>query len=98
MSVVSTSHTQSLTSFELRNTTLTLVALVLRTNDLTVLAHALEEQFGQTPLFDHDPVVIALSPLAALSEPVDFPTLIALLRERRMLPAGVEGGSPAQME
>ena len=97
MSVVS-SHTQPLTSFELRNTTLALVALVLRTGDLTVLAHALEEQFGQTPLFDHDPVVIDLSELAASSEPIDFPALIALLRERRMQPVGLEGGSPAQME
>jgi septum site-determining protein MinC len=97
MSVVS-SHTKPLTSFELRNTTLALVALVLRTGDLAVLAHALEEQFGQTPLFDHDPVVIDLSELAAASEPIDFPALIALLRERRMLPVGLEGGSPAQME
>ena len=98
MSVVSTSQTQSLTSFELRNTTLAVVALVLRTGDLTVLAHALEEQFGQTLLFDHDPVVIDLSALAGQSESVDFEMLSALLRERRMLPVGVEGGSAAQMQ
>jgi septum site-determining protein MinC len=98
MSAVS-SHTKSLTSsFELRNATLALVALVLKTTDLTVLAHALEERFGQTPLFDHDPVVIDLSQLDAAVGEIDFGALAGLLRAHRMVPAGVEGGSVAQME
>ena len=98
MSAVS-SHSKSLTSsFELRNATLALVALVLKTNDLTVLAHALEERFGQTPLFDHDPVVIDLSQLDPEAVEIDFAALVALLRSHRMVPAGVEGGSVAQME
>src|SRR5215217_7887175 len=98
MSVVSSQSKSLASSFELRNATLALVALVLRTSDLTVLATALEERFGQTPLFDHDPVVIDLSQLEPDAEPLDFVALIALLRGHRMVPAGVEGGSAAQNE
>ena len=98
MSVVSSQSKSLASSFELRNATLALVALVLRTSDLTVLAAALEERFGQTPLFDHDPVVIDLSQLEPDVEPLDFGALVALLRAHRMVPAGVEGGSVAQNE
>ncbi|MEO6746177.1 MAG: septum site-determining protein MinC [Caldimonas sp.] len=98
MSVVSSQSKSLASSFELRNATLALVALVLRTSDLTALAAALEERFGQTPLFDHDPVVIDLSQLEPDAEPLDFGALVALLRAHRMVPAGVEGGSVAQNE
>ena len=99
MSVVSSST--SIPSFELKNATLTLLALVLRTTDLDLLARAFEERFGPTPaLFDHDPIVLDLSQVAANEEAdagIDFEALTALLRARRMLAVGVEGGSPAQM-
>ena len=99
MSVVSSQSKSLASPFELRNATLALVALVLRTSDLTVLAAALEERFGETPLFDHDPVVIDLSQLEPdAAEPLDFGALVALLRAHRMVPAGVEGGSVAQNE
>ena len=85
--------------FELRNATLALVALVLTTTDLERLAQALEERFGPTPaLFDHDPVVIDLAAVATAEEPIDFERLRDLLLARRMLPVGIEGGSPAQVE
>ncbi|MEO7007950.1 MAG: septum site-determining protein MinC [Caldimonas sp.] len=99
MPVVSSST--SIPSFELKNATLTLLALVLRTTDLDRLAYAFEERFGPTPaLFDHDPIVLDLSQVAANDEAdagIDFEALTALLRARRMLAVGVEGGSPAQM-
>ncbi len=75
-----------------------MVALVLRTTDLEHLSHALDERFGQTPLFDHDPVAIDLAAIAGDPTPVDFDALAALLRRHRMLPIGVEGGSAGQME
>ena len=68
------------TPFELKNATLTLNALVLRTTDPELLSHALAERFGETPLFDHDPVVLDLSGLPADAPPIDFEALIALLR------------------
>jgi septum site-determining protein MinC len=85
--------------FEIRNATLTLVALVLGTADPDLLGQALDERFGATPaLFDQDPVVIDLSRLQDVAEPIDFEAVVARLRAHRMLPVGVEGGSPAQRE
>ena len=96
MSVVSSST--STLSFELKNATLTLLALVLRTTDLDLLSHALEKRFGPTPaLFDHDPIVIDLAQIAETDASIDFEALTAVLRVRRMLPVGVEGGNPEQM-
>jgi septum site-determining protein MinC len=84
--------------FELRNASLALVALVLRTTDLDLLAHALDERFGQTPLFEHDPVAIDLRAVADDPAPLDLEALTALLKRHRMLPVGVEGGNARQME
>ncbi len=90
---------QSTTLFELRNASLALLALVLRTGDLGQLERALEERFGATPaLFEHDPVVIDLSPIGADRADLDFAALQALLRARRMLPVAVTGGNAAQMQ
>jgi septum site-determining protein MinC len=90
------SPTDAPQTFELKNATLTLNALVLGTTDPEVLSDALEARFGETPLFDHDPVVLDLSQLPADAPPIDFEALAALLRRHRMLPAGVEGGTPEQ--
>lgn len=92
------SSTPSSSVFELRNASLSLIALVLKTTDPGLLGRALEERFGQTPLFDHDPVAFDLSLVAGDPAPIDFEALVRLLRERRMLPVGVEGGSAAQHE
>jgi septum site-determining protein MinC len=83
--------------FELKNATLTLMALVLKTGDLRDLDHAFEERFGSSPPFDHDPVVIDLSALGDDVE-VDFERLIVRLRALRLVAVGVEGGSEAHVE
>jgi septum site-determining protein MinC len=97
MSPVSRSS-QAPSPFEFRNASLALVALVLRTTDLEHLSQALDERFGQTPLFEHDPVAIDLAAVADAPMPIDFEALAALLRRHRMLPIGVEGGSAEQMD
>lgn len=85
--------------FDLKSASLTLVALVLKTPDLAALAQELERRSADAPgLFDNEPVVIDLAPVAAEPEPIDFAALVALLRERRMLPVAVKGGSAAQRE
>ena len=78
---------------------MTLVALVLRSADPGVLAAALRERLEQTPaLFDHDPVVIDLAPLRdCAGDGIDFDALVALLREHRIAPVAVKGGSESQM-
>ena len=74
------------------------MALVLKSTDVTALASALEERFGTTPsLFDHDPVVIDLQAVRDAPEPIDFEALAALLRQHRLQPVGVLGGSEDQM-
>ena len=83
--------------FELKNATLTLMALVLQTGDLRDLDRAFEERFGPSPPFDHDPVVIDLSALGDDVE-VDFEGLLVRLRRLRLVAVGIEGGSEAHVE
>ena len=84
--------------FDLKSAALTAMALVLKSTDLAALASALEERFGTTPsLFDFDPVVIDLAAVRESEDPIDFEALAALLRQHRLQPVGVLGGSEDQM-
>jgi len=83
---------------ELRSAALTLIAVVLKTTDLDILAAELEQRASVMPgLFDDEPVAIDLSRVRDLDEPVAFDDLIALLRRHRMVPLAVRGGSFEQM-
>jgi septum site-determining protein MinC len=85
--------------FELKSAALTLVAVLLRTTDLGLLAQAFDARFGDAPeLFDQDPVAIDLSAVRDAAGPIDFAALIALLRRHKMQPIGAKGGSALQME
>ncbi|HJV95632.1 MAG TPA: septum site-determining protein MinC [Albitalea sp.] len=85
--------------FDLKSAALTLVALQLKTTDLSLLESELERRFGDAPaLFDQDPVAIDLSALRDEPDPIDFSALIALLRRHKMVPVAARGGSAAQME
>lgn len=85
--------------FDLKSAALTLVALVLKTSDLGVLAAELEARFGEdTALFDGDPIAIDLSALRESDAVIDFVALIELLRSHKMAPIAVKAGSAAQME
>ena len=85
-------------AFELKDTSLPLVTVVLHQADAAVLADELQQRLGDTPnFFDDDPVVIDLAPLCEREEPLAFAELVAALRKHRMRPALVTGGSAAQM-
>lgn len=85
--------------FDLKSATLTLVALVLKSPDLQVLATELKSRFGDSPgLFDRDPLVIDLAAIAAEDAPIDFAALCELLRNYKLLPLAVKGGSESQMQ
>lgn len=91
-------HVNASTVFDLRSAAFTLVVVVLKTTDLAALAQELRERFGAVPdLFDGDPVAIDVSNVRDAAAPIDFPALIALLREYRMAPIAAKGGSAAQM-
>jgi septum site-determining protein MinC len=87
-------------TFEIKSAQLPLVALLLKSADLTRLAAEFAQRFGDMPdFFDHDPLLIDLTPLQAGVQagcPVDFPALCALLRQHRLQPVAVRGGNEAQ--
>ncbi len=85
-------------AFELKDTSLPLVTVVLHQADAGVLADELQQRLGETPnFFGDDPVVIDLAPLREREEPIAFADIVAALRAHRMRPAMVSGGSAQQM-
>ena len=83
---------------ELKSTSITLVAVVLRSTDLTVLAQDLAEREALTPgLFDKDPAAIDLWRVREADEPIDFAALLTLLRSHNLLPVAARGGNAEQM-
>ena len=89
-------------TFEIKSANLPLVALLLKSADLARLSEELAQRFGDMPdFFDQDPLVIDLSPLqgaeaAGLESESDFAALADLLRQYRLQPIAVRGGSDAQ--
>ena len=87
-------------TFEIKSANLPLLALLLKSADLIELGRELAVRFGDIPdFFDHDPLVIDLTPLQALGDSaIDFASLLLLLRPYRVLPVAVKGGSAGQMK
>lgn len=87
-------------TFEIKSASLPLVALLLKSTDLSLLGQELTHRFGDRPdFFDHDPLLIDLTPLQADAQTggaIDFPALNTLLRQFRLQPLAVRGGSEAQ--
>ena len=85
--------------FDMKSAQLPVVAFALRSTDTAQLASEFAERFGSdSTFFDNDPVLIDLALLREADEAIDFPALIALLRQYRTTPVAVRGGSAAQME
>jgi septum site-determining protein MinC len=88
-------------SFEIKSATLPLVSLLLKSQDLALLATELQARYGDMPdFFDNDPLVLDLTPLQA-SDPdasIDYAVLLPLLHSLRLHPVAARGGSDAQMK
>ncbi|VTU12811.1 Septum site-determining protein MinC [Variovorax sp. SRS16] len=85
--------------FEFKSATLPLIAVILKTADLDVLADALEVQLADSPdFFEQEPVVIDLSQLQdeAQATEIDFPALRSLLARHQTQPIAVRGGNDVQ--
>ncbi|HWP18437.1 MAG TPA: septum site-determining protein MinC [Burkholderiaceae bacterium] len=86
-------------AFEIKSASLPLVAFQLKTCDLAQLAEELRRRVGDAPdFFEDDPVVIDLVGVEAEASPLDVPALLHLLREHKMRPVAVRGGSQEQQE
>ena len=78
------------TSFELKSAQLSVVAVVLKSTDGAQLAAELERQRkDDQSFFDDDLVLIDLAAVAQDEQPIDFASLLALLREHRTRPVAV---------
>lgn len=87
------------TSFDLKSTSLPVVAVVLKTTDAAMLGAELALRMAEAPgFFDDDPVLIDLTAVRDFPEPLDFVALLALLRSHRTMPVAVRGGNPEQMQ
>ncbi len=88
-------------SFEIKSTQLPLVALLLKTSDMTVLLADLVRQFGvagESPdFFDHDALVLDLSQLPADAPVPDLAALLDGLRSCRLVPLALRGANAAWM-
>jgi septum site-determining protein MinC len=106
MADVSAARTKAV--FEFKSATLPLIAVILKTSDLDVLAEALDAQLADSPdFFEQEPVVIDLSLLQGQSEDdgddatssnaeIDFAALRSLLARHQTQPIAVRGGNAAQ--
>lgn len=84
--------------FELRSASMTLVVVALKTTDMAAIERELTARFADTPeMFNHDPVVIDIAQAEGDPLALDYARLGALLRQFKMVPAAVRGGSAEQM-
>jgi septum site-determining protein MinC len=105
MTAASTASSQSPASFEIKSANLPLVALLLKSADMALLARELAQRFGDIPdFFDNDPMVIDLTPLNAAAKrsgeavgPIDFSALLQLLSPYKVKAVALRGGSAEQM-
>ena len=80
-------------TFEIKSANLPLVALLLKSADLTQFAQELQQRYGDMPaFFDNDPLLIDLSFLPDTVAAVDFAALVNTLRPYSLLPIAVRGG------
>ena len=97
MADVSAARTKAV--FEFKSATLPLIAVILKTSDLDVLAEALDAQLADSPdFFEQEPVVIDLSLLQEAQDDgdIDFAALRSLLARHQTQPIAVRGGNAEQ--
>ncbi|MBS0342226.1 MAG: septum site-determining protein MinC [Proteobacteria bacterium] len=87
--------------FEFKSATLPLIAVILKTSDLDLLAEAMDAQLADSPdFFEQEPVVIDLSQLEESGEEdaseIDFERLRQLLARHQTQPIAVRGGTDEQ--
>lgn len=84
--------------FDLRSSSLSLLALIPQTLDLDALEQAFSEHTAEAPeLFSQDAVLLDLGAVRDAEPPLRADELLALLRRHGLLPVAARGGSAEQM-
>lgn len=84
-------------SFQLKGGLYPLTSLQLSSTDLLQLTQFLDTKIKQAPqFFQNAPIVIDLQKLAPESQEINFNQLIGILKERKLFPLGIRGGSSTQ--
>jgi len=85
--------------FEIKSADLALVALLLKTANVDLIAQGLEVQLAETPdFFNQDPLLLDLTGLSDddADQNIDFAKLVEVLRSHALMPMAVKGGSNTQ--
>ena len=95
MAIVSEDPSQP--CYDIKSADLSLLALLLKTTDITAVSLALKQQLSDTPgFFDQDPVVVDVSALGLVADQtLDLPSLMAVLREHQLVPLAIKGAHEA---
>jgi len=97
MAIVSEDPSSS--CYDIKSADQSLVALVLKTHDVTLVNAALKRQMDESPgFFDQDPVLIDVSHLESDPEAQDLATLMGVLRDHGLVPLAIKGAKGAFLE
>lgn len=94
------SEDPSIPCYEIKSADLSLVALLLKTQDVALLRLALAQQMDESPgFFDQDPILIDVSGLSLTeTDTIDLESLLVNLREHQLVPLAIKGAHAALLE
>jgi len=82
---------------EFKSSTFFAPILIIFTNDINAIAHALNENIKLAPDFFRDsPLIVDFKEINKSNQAVDFAQLIQLLRDSGFFPVGIRGGNESQ--
>ena len=86
--------------YEIKSAELSLVSLLLKSGDISLVLRALKQQTTEIPgFFDHDPVIIDVSGLNLTDEAtIDLMGLMSGLREHALVPLAIKGAPTALLQ
>lgn len=84
-------------AFLLKGTAYTLTTFQLLSLDYETMNAQLASKVEQAPkFFNNTPVVLDLQKIASLPVEIDFPKLLNMMRQHKIIPVGIRGGTPDQ--
>lgn len=90
-------HTSHKTALEFKSTSLTVPALLLASNDLSLIDQQLQEKVSQAPeFFKNSPLLIDLQKLNAQQLGIELTEIVSVVRRHGFMPIGLRGGNEKQ--